>query len=311
MPDASLLRIILGIKLFPTLLLYLTSNKEIMKVIKKLSVLTFFAMFLVSQSIAQGILLPQPSATQTLTQNFGLGKVTINYSRPNVRGRAVFGSLVPYGQVWRTGANSATTINFSEDVKVQGTTVPAGEYELFTIPGKTEWTIIISKGSKEWGAYTYKEADDLVRFKVKPVMLKDKLETFTIQFTDVYETAAKLQLAWENTAVSVNLTSDIDSRVMASIDEAMKGEKKPYLQSAQYYYANGKDIKKALEWANAAEAADAKAPWVRYWKARIQQKAGDKTGAATTAAAGIKAAQDMKNDEYVRLNTAVLAEAKK
>lgn len=282
-----------------------------MKTIKTLLIVSFCALYFTAQTNAQGLKMPQASSTQTLTQDFGLGKIMVTYSRPNVRGRVIFGGLEQYGKVWRTGANSATTINFSEEVKLEGKAVPAGEYGLFTIPGKDEWTVILSKGAKQWGAYTYKEADDFLRIKVKPTKLKDKVETFTINFTNVYQTTAKLELMWENTAVALNLTTDIDSRVMASIDEAMKGEKKPYMQAAQYYYSNDKDIKQAVEWITAAEEADQKAPWVKYWKARIQLKSGDKKGAMASAEAGVKAAQAMNNDEYIRLNTAVLAEAKK
>lgn len=282
-----------------------------MNTIKKLVIAAFCAFSFAAQTNAQGLKMPQQSSTQILTQDFALGKITVTYSRPNVRGRVIFGGLEQYGVVWRTGANSAATINFTDEVKLEGNVVPAGEYGLFTIPGKDEWTVILSKVAKQWGAYTYKEADDFLRIKVKPTKLKDKVETFTINFANVYQAAAKLELMWENTAVALNLTADIDSRVMASIDEAMKGEKKPYMQAAQYYYSNNKDIKQAVEWINAAEAADQKAPWVKYWKARIQLKAGDKKGAATSAEAGIKSAQEMKNDEYVRLNTAVLAETKK
>ena len=282
-----------------------------MKVLKSLLAVAMFAGCFVFQTNAQGLKMPQASSTQTFTQDFGLGKITVNYSRPDVKGRVIFGGLVPYGAVWRTGANSATTIKFSEEVKIEGQAVPAGEYGLFTIPGKNEWTVIISKGSQQWGAYTYKEADDLLRVKVKPTTLKDKVETFTIQIANVYPTSASLQLTWENTSVSLGLSTDIDSRVMASIDEAMKGEKKPYAQAAQYYYNNNKDINKALAWITAAEAADQKAPWMKYWKARIQLKAGDKKGAAATAEAGVKLAGEIKNEEYVRLNGDVLAEAKK
>src|SRR5690606_498099 len=134
--------------------------------------------------------------------------------------------------------------------------------------------------------------------------------TFTMQFAHVYPTSAQLLLTWDNTSVAVDLTTDIDAKVMANIETAMAGENKPYFQAAQYYFENGKDIKKALEWVNAAEAADQKAPWVKYWKARIQLKAGDKKGAATTAEAGIKAAKAANNEEYVKLNGNVLAEAK-
>lgn len=260
---------------------------------------------------AQGLKMPQPSTAQTITQAFGLGTVTLNYSRPNTKGRKIFGALEPYGSVWRTGANSATTITTTEVIKIEGKELPAGTYGLFTIPGANEWTVIINKGAKQWGAYEYKAEEDLFRITVKPMKLKEKVETFTIQLTDVYPTTAKLQLMWENTAISLGLTTDVDTKVMASIDEAMKGEKKPYFAAAQYYFENGKDLNKALEWATAAEASDPKAPYYKLWKGRIQLKMGDKKGAAITAAEGVKVAEESKNPEYVRLNTALLAEAKK
>lgn len=260
---------------------------------------------------AQGVKMPQASSSQTISQEFGLGKVEVSYSRPNVKGRNVFADLAPYGQVWRTGANSATVLTFTEDVTLEGKAVPAGAYALFTIPGKDEWTIILNKTTQQWGAYEYKQADDLLRFQAKAGKTAEKAETFTIAFTDVMPTTAKMHLMWDKTDVVINMATEVDSKVMASIDEAMKGEKKPYFQAAQYYFDNGKDINKALEWAAAAENADQKAPWIKYLKARIQLKAGDKKGAAQTAEAGIKAAQEMKNDEYVRLNSKVLAEAKK
>ena len=260
---------------------------------------------------AQSLKMPQASSSQTLTQAFGLGTITINYSRPNVKGRKIFGGLEPYDAVWRTGANSATTIAFTEAVKIEGKDLAAGEYGLFTIPGQNEWTIIINKGAKQWGSYEYKESDDVLRVKVKAAKLKDKVETFTIQLADVYPTSARLLLTWENTAVSVGLTTDVDAKVMAGIDEAMKGEKKPYFQAAQYYLENGKDLNKALEWMNAADADNTKAPWVKLWKARVQLKMGDKKAAAKTAEEGLKIATEIKNPEYIRLNGALLAEAKK
>lgn len=282
-----------------------------MKTILKTAFLVLLTMSVHSGLKAQGIKLPQPSSGQTLIQDFGLGKITVKYSRPDTKGRIVFGEMEPYGTVWRTGANSATTINFTEEVKIEGQALPAGEYAIFTIPGKDEWTVILSKNTKQWGAYDYKDAEDFLRVKVKPVVLKDKVETFTIGFADVYPTTATLQIMWEKTLVSVKLTTDIDAKVMANIEEAMKGEKKPYMAAAQYYLENGKDLNKALEWMNAAEAADAKGPWVRLWKGRIQLKMGDKKGAATSAEAGIKLAEEGKIPEYVRLNKALLAEAKK
>lgn len=282
-----------------------------MKFTVKSMLLFVAALGLSTQLNAQGLKLPQPSSGQTIVQDFGLGKITLTYSRPNTKGRKVFGALEPYNVVWRTGANSATTIKFTDPVKIEGKEIPAGEYGVFTIPGKTEWTFILNKTSKQWGAYEYKEADDVLRIKVNPMVLKDKIETFTMQFADVTPTAAKLHIMWENTALAINITTSIDEQVMANIAEAMKGEKKPYMPAALYYYDNGKDLATALGWMNEAEKADGKAPWVKYWKGRIQLKMGDKTGAQSSAQAGIEAAKVMKMDEYVRLNTQLLADAKK
>jgi hypothetical protein len=259
---------------------------------------------------AQRFQVPQASSGQTIIQDFGLGKVTLTYSRPNVKGRKIFGDLEPFDKVWRTGANSATVIKFTDAVKFGGKDVPAGEYGLFTIPSKSEWTVILSKNTKQWGSYTYNEAEDILRIKVKPMVLKDKVETFTMQFANVLPTSADLQLMWENTAISVNMTVSVDERVMASIDEAMKLEKKPYYQAADYYYNNGKDLNKALEWATAAADAEPKAPWMKLLKARIELKKGDRAAAVTTAKAGLALATETKNDEYVRLLTNFLNQAK-
>lgn len=282
-----------------------------MRLTIKPMLLLFVALGLCSQLNAQGVKLPQASSGQTIIQDFGLGKITLTYSRPNTKGRKIFGALEPYGTVWRTGANSATTIKFTDDVKIEGQAIPAGEYGLFTIPGKTEWTFILNKTSKQWGAYEYKAADDILRIKVKPMNMKDKMETFTMQFANVTPTAAQLHIMWENTALAINITTSIDDKVMANIAEAMKGDKKPYMPAALYYYDNGKDLATALGWMNEAEKADPKAPWVKLWKGRIQLKMGDKAGAQASAQAGLASATEMKNDEYVRLNTQLLAEAKK
>jgi hypothetical protein len=282
-----------------------------MKFTLKTILLFFIALGLQFDLNAQGIKLPQASSAQTIVQDFGLGKITLVYSRPNVKGRKIFGALEPFDKVWRTGANSATLIKFTDAVNIGGIAVPAGEYGLFTIPNKTEWTVILNKTSKQWGAYEYKEADDILRIKVKPTTLKEKVETFTMQFTNVWSTTAQLRIMWENTAVVVNITTSIDEKVMASIAEAMKGDKKPYFAAAQYYYDNDKDLATALVWMNEAEKADPKVPYIKLWKGRLQLKMGDRIGAAATAQAGINLATEQKNDEYIRLNSQLLVEAKK
>jgi hypothetical protein len=260
---------------------------------------------------AQGVKFPQASSGQTLIQDFGLGKITLTYSRPNTKGRKIFGGMEPYDVVWRTGANSATVITFTDDVKINGNNVPAGEYGLFSIPNKNEWTIILNKTSKQWGAYTYKESDDFLRFKVKPMAMKEKMETLTMQFANVLPTSAQLHIMWENTALAIDITTSIDEKVMANIAEAMKGDKKPYFAAAQYYYENNKDLASALSWMQEAEKTDQKAPWFKLWKGRIQLKMGDIVGAMQSAQTGINVAKEAKIDEYVRLNTQLLEQVKK
>ena len=255
---------------------------------------------------------PQPSSSQTVTQGFGLGTISLNYSRPNVKGREIFGYVEPYDKVWRTGANSATVITFSDDVTIEGNKVAAGEYGLFTIPGQDQWTVILSKKAKQWGAYTYNQADDYLRFNVKPVKLQQPVETFALQFENMYPTTGELHLLWENTSLTIHLTCDIDAKVMARIDSAMKTDKKPYYVAVIYYWNNNKDMNQALEWANQLEKIPGMPPMVaKLWKARVELKKGDKTAAITTAKEGVKAATDAKSDEYIRLNTEVIEQAEK
>jgi hypothetical protein len=256
--------------------------------------------------------IPEASSTQTIIQDFGLGKVTVTYSRPNVKGRKIFGGINPYGQVWRTGANYATTITFSENVLVEGNKVPAGTYSLFSIPEQNSWTIILNKTAKQWGAYSYKQADDLVRFTVKPVNVKEKRETFTMQFANSTTKTTDLYIVWDHTAVPMHLQTDDDAQITANIEKLMQGDikKRPYFNAIQYYYENDKDLKKAMTWVLEAEKLEPNAPWYKLWKARIQLKMGNKAAAITTAQQGIKLAKASDDDEYVRLNEAVITQAK-
>lgn len=260
---------------------------------------------------AQNLKIPQPSTLQKIEQDFGLGQITITYSRPNVKGRKVFGGMEPYGTVWRTGANYATKFQVTDSIQIEKHWLAPGEYSFFTIPGVNEWTIIFNKTAQQWGAYSYDSTKDVLRFKVKPGKLDRKLETFTIQFANAFNEHCDLQLLWENTLISMHLEIDPDARIMKNIDEAMKGEKKPYYFAAIYYYNHDKDMNKAFEWIKEFEKAVPNADNAKYWKARIQLKMGDKAGAIATANEGIKMATEGKDQEYLRLNKEVLAEAMK
>lgn len=279
--------------------------------IKNITFLSTLLFSLLHQEISAQFRMPAASSLQTISQEFGLGTVTVRYSRPNIKGRNVFTDLAPYGEVWRTGANNATVISFTDEVSLEGNPVKAGDYALFSIPGKDGWTIILNKGTDQWGAYSYKQADDVLRFDVKPRKRNEKEETFTVSFSEVMPASAVMNLVWDDVQVAIRMSADIDSKIMSGIEEAMKSDQKPYFEAAQYYYENGKDLNKALEWVSAAETTDLKAPWYKYWKAKIQLKAGDKAGASASAKAGIQAAQDMSLAEYIRLNNAILDEISK
>jgi Protein of unknown function (DUF2911) len=261
-------------------------------------------------SYAQLLKIPQLSSTQTITQELGLGNITLTYSRPNVKGRKIFGAMEPYGVVWRTGANAATVIKFTDDVTIEGNKVPAGEYALFSIPDQNDWTIILNKTAHQWGAYTYKQANDLLRFKVKTGKPAEPTETLTMQFNNVDQTKCELELKWENISFAFHISTDVDTKVMANIADVMNADKRPYFEAALYYYENNKDLKKALEWISTAEKSEPKSPFYKVWKARIQLKMGDKAAALSTAQDGVKLARDQNDKEYERLNQAVADQAK-
>ena len=273
------------------------------------AICTGMLLFAAITSYAQ--ITPQPSSTQTIIQDFGLGKINLVYSRPDVKGRKIFGGMEPYGTVWRTGANSATVIKFTDDVTMEGKKIPAGEYGLFSIPGENGWTIIINKQPKQWGAYDYKESDDFVRFTVKTEHTAALTETMTLAFTDVTTTDCNLKMMWEHSGFTIHMTTDIDARVMARIDSAMNTPNKPYYAALIYYYNNNKDMNKALEWATELEKDKGFPPFVpKLWKARILLRKGDKAGAIAAAQEGIKLAEAGNTPEYIRLNNEVIAKAK-
>ncbi|GAA4104170.1 DUF2911 domain-containing protein [Mucilaginibacter panaciglaebae] len=278
------------------------------KTIICLAVLLSLGVFTVT---AQDLTIPQPSTPQTIIQGFGLGQVTLTYSRPSVKGRKIFGYMEPYGKVWRTGANWATTIKFTDDVTMEGKSVAAGEYGLFSIPGQKEWIFILNKTSKQWGAYTYKESDDVIRFTVPVKTTSALTETLTFDFANATPTDCFLQLNWEHVQTGLHLKIDVDTKVMANIDRAMQSDKKPYYSAAIYYYNNNKDLKKALEWMEVQDKAQPNSDNIKYWIARIKLKMGDKKGAIATATEGLNLATKANDVEYARMNKEVLADAAK
>lgn len=255
---------------------------------------------------------PAPSPSQTLKQAFALSEITIDYSRPGAKGRTIYGDVVPFGKIWRTGANGATKITFGEDVKVEGKAVPAGTYALYSIPNKDSWEIMLYKDLNIAGRTAeYKTENELARFSVKTSALPSKVETFTINVTDITASTAVIELTWEKTRVAFNVVADIDAKIMKSIESSLAADSRPYFQAANYYYENDKDQKQALEWINKAIEQNPKAFWMLMVKAKIQLKLKDNAGATSTAQQVITLAKEAQNDDYVKMAEKLIVEAKK
>lgn len=275
---------------------------------KKINIAFSFILLLAvfNGALAQ-INMPAPSPAATVIQKVGLADVTVVYSRPSMKGRKVFGDLVPMDKIWRTGANAPTKISFSDTVSVEGTKLVPGEYALYTIPGATEWTIILGKNPK-FQAGEYKDDQQAAKFKVKAGKTGAPVETFTIGFTEVTSNSSNVELSWENTSVKFKVENEVDSKVMAEIK--MKTENAmTYYQAANYYYETNRDMKQALEWVNKATEKDPKF-WQLHTKAKIQVKLGDSKGATETAQKSIELAKVAKNDEYVKMNETLIAGCK-
>ncbi len=259
---------------------------------------------------AQSLPIPPPSPLQTVKQQFGASFIEISYSRPGAKGRNVFGDVVPFGKLWRTGANAATTIEFGDDVTIDNTKVAKGKYGLVTIPNQNEWQIIITKDLNVTSATAYKVENDVVRIPVKPLTLKDEVETFTIDVSDIKPTSAQVQLKWAKTLVAFTVSTEIDNAVMKAIEKEMATDKRPFHQAANYYFENNKDLTKALEWSSKAVENNPNAFWMSHLKAKIQFKLGDLNGAVASAEQSLAKAKESSNDDYAKMNEKLIAEIK-
>jgi hypothetical protein len=277
--------------------------------------------FLRSVAVASGLILtsgafaqaprvdfPALSPAATLKQRVGLTDIEIVYSRPSMKGREIFGGLEAYGKVWRTGANTATKITFSTPVRFGGTSVPAGSYALYSIPGPDEWTVILNNVTGQWGAYTYNATNDLVRVTVKPIALSQPVETFTIDINDVRSQSATLNLVWEKSRVPVKLEFDVAATLVPQIEALMASDApknaQQYFNAATFYYENDLDLKKAKEWIEKATEGNRGTFYMVHLKAKILARLGDKAGAKAAAEKSIElavAAEGPKSG-FVKMN---------
>lgn len=261
------------------------------------------ALLLCATSFAQ-IKTPAASPSAKLMQTVGLTDVEIEYSRPSAKGRTIFAAdgLVPYGKVWRTGANSISKITFSDDVMVEGNKVPAGSYGILSIPGASDWAVhfyTYEKGS--WSSYVEKTPALVVN--VKSMMTKSMTETFTMNIANVTSKGAELQISWANVVVPVKMSVMVDDRVMAAIDKTMAGpSNNDYYAAASYYLDAGKDMKKALTWIQKATNVEKPKFWQVRKEALIQAELGNTKAAIKTAKKSLELSKIAGNDDYVKMN---------
>src|SRR6185312_1252341 len=273
--------------------------------LRSLLLSALFALSFVAEPFLPGSLRAQekkiefPAASQhaVVKQRVGLTDVELDYSRPNKNDREIFGSLVPYGKLWRTGANAVTKIKFSKPVTLGGKEVPAGEYALFTIPTENEWTIIVSKDAKVQSAADYKQENDAARLTAKPEPFPVAIETFTIALADVKGASATLNFLWDKTRVPVKLTTDDVEQVSKQLDAAVSAgtplDARTAYQAAAFYYDNNKDMNQASKWIDQALAKSPDAYFMHYKKAQIQARLGNKNEAIASAQ---KAIEILKKD---------------
>lgn len=251
---------------------------------------------------------PQPSPKSVLTQTVGLTEVTLDYSRPGAKGRVIFGDLVPYGRLWRTGANANSTIAFSDDVVINGTTLKKGKYAVFTTPNTDSWEVVFYTTTDNWGTpENWDENKVAARVNVTPVALGNTIETFTMGINNITNESATMDISWERTMVSVKFEVPTQKAALASINKVLAGPSAgDYFSAAQYYNQANLDANKALEYVNKAISMVQPGEDVPYWhlrlKSLIQAKLGDKKGAIETAKLSLAGAEKEKNLDYVKMN---------
>ncbi|WP_026449710.1 DUF2911 domain-containing protein [Aequorivita capsosiphonis] len=273
-------------------------------------ILLFSAVLLTVGSQAQ-IKTPQPSPFQKIEQKVGLTDVTLEYSRPSMKGRTIYGELVPYGAIWRTGANTNTTITFSNDVEIGGKKLAAGSYAIFTKPGASNWEVYFYNDVNNWGAPEKLDNSKIAAtVSVKPTPLTKSFETFTMSFDDLTYDAATLGILWDKTYVGVPIKFNTDEAVTSNIKKVMNGPgANEYYAAAMYYFEAGKDINQAKLWMDKAmELTKDPMYYQLRQKSLIYAKSGDKKGAIEAAKESLKLAKEAKNNDYIALNEKSLKE---
>ncbi|MDT0644484.1 DUF2911 domain-containing protein [Zunongwangia sp. F363] len=254
---------------------------------------------------------PQPSPSAKIEQKIGLTDVSIEYSRPNMRGREIFGNLVPYNEVWRTGANENTSISFSDDVMINGEKLPKGEYSIYTIPKQGEWEVIFYTTTDNWGLpQEWDENNIALKATARAQQLPFDMETFTIMVDELHNDGATLNFIWANIVAALPFEVPTDAKATASIEKVMSGQPGPndYFAAASYYHDQKKDMDKAYTWIQKAAEANEGAFWILRRKSLIEAEMGKKEEAIATAKQSLAAAEKAGNKDYVKMNKDSLQE---
>ena len=263
------------------------------------------------------IRLPQPSPQGSVSSVVGLTNISIEYFRPKMKGRKIFGTgseyLVPFGNIWRTGANSGSVITFDTDVKVGGMDVPKGEYLILTVPGES-WSFILYKNVRLGGnVANFKESDVLIKVDAASSSLTESVELMTFNIADISEdnTSATIELAWENTSVKVPVTVDFDSQVMAAIEANTTVNPQNYAAAANYYFNTGRDLKQAIAWMEMFIEGRENQFWNTYTMARMLLADGQYEAAMKTSELSMEKATAAPDDfGYISRNEALMEEIK-
>jgi len=274
---------------------------------KKIMLLSAICLFMVGTSQAQ-VKTPAPSPSSKTEQMIGLTTVKIDYSRPAMRGRVIFGNLVPFGKTWRTGANANTKINFSTDVTIAGTTLKKGDYAIYTVPNKNSWDVIFYSDTKNWGTPAKWDDSKVVAKTTVNTSKVAKTTSFTIGFSNLSNDSGSLDFAWENTQASVKIEVPTNDIALKSIEKVMNGPSvNDYFSAASFYHESGKDLNKALKWITKATEGENPRFWMLRRKSLIQADMGDYKGAIISAQASLKGAEKQGNADYAKMNKESIA----
>ena len=265
-----------------------------------------------AQESSEDFIIPRTNSKAKIYQTIASTQIEITYNRPNLRGREIFGNLVPYNEIWRTGSDEATELYFNTPVKLEGIPIDSGRYELFTIPGEYRWEVILQNNQNQWGSYKYNPENDVIRFTVTPLKINEPIETFTISVDNVGSNYASLNIAWDNIVVPINLTIDLKSTVIPNLEKALKeSSRPPYFQAAMFYFENDIDINRAAELMSMALNKNPEHIGMLYRYALILKQKGDLLEARKAAEKSLNGAQSASPElktEYIRLNTVLLDE---